>query len=417
MRLTRVPQHGYVQNGINSGDNPQFSKPNNMIIDDHGQAMHLIKEKCSVLQLGSETHIVVAHIARFKTQANNPSQLIPEILRYILGSSKIIKTGLEVFQDGNLCETQRGVKVHGLRCLRVLHDSLSDQKFKGMGGLAARYLRKRMTGKGDRRRQLSDWSLPYPLTEEQIEYAANDALISLLIHNELLDQILTNNDAKSTQVLQETMSSTSPSPFLPTPIPASIKSEKAKLARERKHRANFLTLPTPSKILYGNLCSLRDKLMHKAGLFEATQSRFVADTETLFLLAREKPVTIEELKNLGRKVQKATREEYCYYFVNLVREYLGLVRLQEPETFSAYRAEERRMKRVEKEIRGEEEKLRRGEIIKRNIEVVRRWEVCDPRRARRWRRLNQEMAERYGLLSTAKDEEGERESWLLQSYN
>ncbi|KAE9973356.1 hypothetical protein EG327_009123 [Venturia inaequalis] len=329
------------------------SKTGNTAEDNHFQPMQAIKEKCSVVQLGSETHIVVAHIAHFPTSSDKSGQLVPEILRYILGSPEIIKTGLEVLQDGNVCETELGVKVRGLRCLRVLHDSASDKKFKGMGGLAALYLQKQMTGKGDLRRQLSDWSLPQPLTEEQVEYAANDALISLLIHNRILDQFLTKKSSEISQILKNDMTSSAPASIQPTPIPLHLKSLRAKLTREKRHRANFSTLDTTSKILYGNLRSLRDELMRESGLFESTQSRFVADTETIFLLAREKPTSIEDLNNLGKKIQKATREEYCYTFLNEVRRHLGgFEMLVEPEEFSRLWVGERERKRIQREVEG-----------------------------------------------------------------
>ncbi|RDI83625.1 hypothetical protein Vi05172_g6404 [Venturia inaequalis] len=329
------------------------SKTGNTAEANHFQPMEAIKEKCSVVQLGSETHIVVAHIAQFPTSGDKPGQLVPEILRYILGSPEIIKTGLEVLQDGNVCETELGVKVRGLRCLRVLHDSASDKKFKGMGGLATLYLQKRMAGKGDLRRQLSDWSLPQPLTEEQIEYAANDALISLLIHNRILDQFLTKKSSEISQILKNDMTSSAPASIQPSPIPLHLKSLRAKLTREKRHRANFSTLDTASKILYGNLRSLRDELMRESGLFESTQSRFVADTETIFLLAREKPTSIEDLNNLGKKIQKATREEYCYTFLNEVRRHLGgFEMLVEPEEFSRLWVGERERKRIQREVEG-----------------------------------------------------------------
>ncbi|QDS69805.1 hypothetical protein FKW77_010461 [Venturia effusa] len=294
--------------------------------DDYGRSMHLVKEKCSVVQLGSQSHIVVAHIARFPTSGDKPDQLAPDVLRFILGSPDIIKTGLEVLQDGNLCETQLAVKVHGLRCLRIMHNSLSKKKFGGMGGLAALYLGKRLRGKGDTERQLSDWSLPHPLTEPQIEYAANDALISLLIHNEIASQISTSPHHSLLASLQPTLSSSSPNLHInppTTPSPALLK-QKAKTARERKHRQNFDSLDTDSKILYGKLRELRDKIMREAGWFDATQSRFVADTDTIFLLARERPVTVGELEGLGKKVQKATREVYWREFLGVVRGHLGL---------------------------------------------------------------------------------------------
>lgn len=354
--------------------------------------MQIRKEKCSVVQLGSEVHIVVAHIARFPTSGDKTGQLIPDILRYILGSSEIIKTGLEVLQDGNLCDIQLGIKVHGLRCLRILHDSLSSKKFKGMGGLAALHLSKRMKGKGDLESQLSDWSLPQPLTAQQIEYAANDALISLLIHNKLLNQSLTRNNPEISQILPEDMSSSSPALSFSTPLPPHLKSLRTKLTREKRHRANFLALDTPSKILYGNLRSLRDELMRKAGLYESTQSRFVADTDTILLLAREKPATIEALNNLGRKVQKATRDEYCYHFVNEVRRFVGgFESLVEPEGFGVNRAEKLEERKVKiKELGG-----KNRDIVAENMRMIGKWEVCDPRRARRWRRLNEEQAKRY----------------------
>lgn len=315
--------------------------------------MQAIKEKCSVVQLGSETHIVVAHIAHFPTSSDKSGQLVPEILRYILGSPEIIKTGLEVLQDGNVCETELGVKVRGLRCLRVLHDSASNEKFKGMGGLAALYLQKQMTGKGDLRRQLSDWSLPQPLTEEQVEYAANDALISLLIHNKILNQFLTKKNSEISQISKNDMTSSAPASIQPTPIPPHLKSLRAKLTREKRHRANFSSLDSASKILYGNLRSLRDELMRESGLFESAQSRFVADTETIFLLAREKPTSIEDLNNLGKKIQKATREEYCYTFLNEVRRHLGgYEMLVEPEEFSRFWVGERERKRIQREVEG-----------------------------------------------------------------
>lgn len=247
--------------------------------------------------LGAETHIVVVHIARFKTKGDKPSQLVPEILRYMLGSSEIIKTGLEVLQDGNLCETQLGVQVHGLRCLGVLHDAINGRKIKGVGGLSALCLGKYMNGKGDMSRQLNDWSLSHPLTEEQIDYVANDALISLPIHNAILQQqILETNQPQLSPVWGRDMKSSSPALWPPTPIFASLRFLKAKIVRERKHRENFESLDSESRILYENLLALRNSLMRKAGLWANTQTRFAADTDSIFSLAKGKPVAIEALR-------------------------------------------------------------------------------------------------------------------------
>lgn len=130
-----------------------------------------------------------------------------------------------------------------------------------MGGLAARWLGMRMSGKGDMGRQFSDWSLPEALTEEQVEYAAKDALISLLIHNNILDRVLASDQPRRPAVSRGNMSSSSPALISPTPISAGLRSQKAKIARERKHRANFGSLDSSSRILYGNLRALRDDLM------------------------------------------------------------------------------------------------------------------------------------------------------------
>lgn len=172
------------------------------------------------------------------------------------------------------------------------------------------------------------------------------------------------------------------------------KKQKAKATREAKQRKNFKTLDTPSKILYGHLHALRNELMHKAGLFDTIQSRFVADTDSIFCMAREKPTTIAALQSI-KKIKEATKGEYAYLFVNTVRHHLGAEGLEEPEEFELFwegkRREECNTRLLEREKRNQETRIK-------NVAMIECWKDYNPRWARIWMERYQVLAVRCGLL-------------------
>lgn len=196
-------------------------------------------------------------------------------------------------------------------------------------------------------------------------------------------------------LLQLTMSSESKTPATQS-IAASPerKKQKAKATREAKQRNFFKTLDTPSKILYGHLHALRNELMHKAGLFDTIQSRFVADTDSIFCMAREKPTTIAALQSI-KKIKEATKGEYAYLFVNTVRHHLGAEGLEEPEEFKLFwegkRREECNTRLFEREERNQETRIK-------NVAMIECWKDYNPRWARIWMERYQVLAVRCGLL-------------------
>lgn len=252
-----------------------------------------------------------------------------------------------------------------------------------------------MVGKGDLKRQISDWFLPTRVTKEQIEYAANNALIPLLLHDGMVRNIslLENSTNSRVAMTNNEFGVQNPSH---TKYSCFTRAQKAKGKGYEggKQRKNFKTLDTPSKILYGHLHALRNELMHRAGLFDTIQSRFVADTDSIFCMAREKPTTIAALQSI-KKIKEATKGEYAYFFVNTVRHHLGAEGLEEPEEFELFwegkRREECNTRLLEREKRNQETRIK-------NVAMIECWKDYNPRWARIWMERYQVLAVRCGLL-------------------
>lgn len=79
------------------------------------------KEVLSTIQIASRDQIIIAHLAIFETNGENPSQLIPPNLQTILSSKTILKLGNGIQQDTNLCHKYLGIACYGLIDLRDLH--------------------------------------------------------------------------------------------------------------------------------------------------------------------------------------------------------------------------------------------------------------------------------------------------------
>lgn len=107
----------------------------------------------------------------FETEGDDPSQLVPENLCLLFSSSQILKLGCGVEQDANLCHKYLGIECHGVLDLKDVHCliakttriDLKANRFEGLGEMVNSYLNKWLSGKGEE--QMSNWSLPQPLSE------------------------------------------------------------------------------------------------------------------------------------------------------------------------------------------------------------------------------------------------------------
>lgn len=106
--------------------------------------------------------------------------------------------------------------------------------------------------------------------------------------------------------------------------------------KDRQHQAEFDELNPDSQALYKSLALLRDNLLKSTGL----PPYKVSDTKNIYLLACEKPITVEDLREIKMKV-KATQGQFAYDFVNVVRLHLGFEILVEPLGYQREYREER----------------------------------------------------------------------------
>jgi hypothetical protein len=177
-------------------------RKNNMIcgfkVDDNYLRMaQYTKTRISVLQLASASHIIVAHFAAFETKSEivEPSEFIPSNLKTIFLDPSILKMGVQLFGSNSDTEClSRYFKLpsQGLLELNDLHDTIrpstQSKRTVGLKNLTELYLNRTLIGKGNGSTTTSEWQLPFPLSQEQIDYAANDAFVSVKIYEAMIQE-------------------------------------------------------------------------------------------------------------------------------------------------------------------------------------------------------------------------------------
>lgn len=197
-----------------------------------------------------------------------------------------------------------------------------------------------MSGKGEV--QMSDWSLPQPLSAEQLEYAGNDAFAAVILHEAMSSRL----DAGWREMLTPSTSSLTkkrkakgdPGVQNPTAANPEEKKARARAQRIRRNDKEFSKLTPELQILYEILKTRSSELIE-----------YILPHYAIFKIVNctPLPTTIEGFEVLA--VLKGTNREFIYEFVNALRRFAVLEELVEPEGWREYFIEERRAMEMEKE--------------------------------------------------------------------
>ncbi|GFV45066.1 exonuclease 3'-5' domain-containing protein 2 [Trichonephila clavipes] len=135
------------------------------------------RKPVSLLQLATDSGFcVLVRLSYF------PVWLIPPVLIDILSNETLLKVGVGVAEDANKLFNDYGLEVRGFIDLRYLAKDLKELQGKNMSlkSLGVELLGINLNKSKELR--CSDWNAPH-LSEEQVKYAANDAIIAAKIFN------------------------------------------------------------------------------------------------------------------------------------------------------------------------------------------------------------------------------------------
>lgn len=159
-------------------------KPENLPL--HLRSQYSIKDKVSLIQLASESHIVLFHVARLRGET--AAELIVPELRHIIESPDITKVGVWIAGDCTRLREHLHLDPKAYLDLSHVHNLLEatklgmsrTKKLKRLDHLVEEHLGFSLA-KGDVR--VSNWAVP--LNMEQTDYAANDAYAGLHVFHAL----------------------------------------------------------------------------------------------------------------------------------------------------------------------------------------------------------------------------------------
>jgi hypothetical protein len=156
------------------------------------------KTKLSVLQVASPRHIIVAHFAAFPhtDEFLDTAEFVPPALKTILANRTVLKMGVNVAgEQSDMRDCSRYFEMPSNGVLELLHlDAiLRDHKKDGISkpglkGLAEIWLGHTLIGKGHGNITTSEWQLPSLLSASQLNYAANDAFVSVKIYEAMMKE-------------------------------------------------------------------------------------------------------------------------------------------------------------------------------------------------------------------------------------
>ena len=143
-----------------------------------------IENKTAVLQLGVDTSCLVLHLHHMNK--------LPNLLVSILRDATVLKVGSAIKQDVSKLRRDRGLVCYGIVDTQDVAKSHSSSTQKvGLKALAERFLG--ITLAKSKRVTRSNWE-NFPLTLEQIEYAALDAWIGLKVFKAMEQRGLISSD-------------------------------------------------------------------------------------------------------------------------------------------------------------------------------------------------------------------------------
>lgn len=300
------------------------------------------KTRISVLQLASAAHIVIAHFAAFDTNSEimDASEFIPPNLKTMFLDSNVLKIGVQLFgfdSDTECLSRYFDLPSQGLLELNDLHDTIrptsagTPKRRIGLRRLTEMYLDRTLIGKGDGSTTTSEWQLPQPLSQEQIDYAANDAFVSVKIYEAMMQErssmrlIPTFPECKSQgefdfQELEE----------------AKIKQWKESGtagAKKQLAKRGLGQAPVPPQfkreemkpcdnVLAANLAALRDRLLLALGKPDP-QRYWILENKLVdrIALKHPRPQSNSELMAMLPNKARQTIEPYVDEFMRVIREH------------------------------------------------------------------------------------------------
>lgn len=230
--------------------------------------------------------------------------------------------GVEAKQGGDLCEHWLGIKVHGMRHIYEMREAINEatvvistKKFGGLQGLTVKHLGMWVDLKKDVRGQTSHWHLDQPLTDMQVDYAANDALLHVLIYGKLYAEMqahalvvepLAGQDLASTETIPPTFSSE----YIPIPAKVVVPQPDTKDQVKAKWTASQWEL-------HSKLTARRDEILVKLGRNPKKEAHTVAHNNDSYVLVRDQPTTIDALENRSG-MNQPLKTIFMYAFLNIV---------------------------------------------------------------------------------------------------
>ncbi|RDI87143.1 hypothetical protein Vi05172_g2844 [Venturia inaequalis] len=135
-----------------------------------------IKDMVSVIQLASESDIIIVHIAAFPGgREMTPRQLLSPSLKRILEDQSIIKVGLKISGDGNRMRDHLGVYMKGVVEVSRLRPDDSSLKNPSLSAMTKAFFGMPL----DKKLSTSTWHRERRLRQDEIEYAGTDAYAGL----------------------------------------------------------------------------------------------------------------------------------------------------------------------------------------------------------------------------------------------
>lgn len=247
------------------------------------------KTKVSVLQISSASDIVVAHISAFpcKNEVFDKTEFIPPALQDMFEDPTVIKMGVKISgakNDMHNCARYLDLWSYGLLELYDL-DALVRTKADGetddigLNRLCEIYLGRTLSGKGAGNITTSEWHLPQDLSDEQLDYAANDAFVAVKIF----------------EAMMQKFDSMDPSPPFPSLLKqdefdyeasqaeliAKCESKNTPAARRKLRRLGALEDPSPPPAVPEGMSASNFKNMKKLDAMTPTQRRLAEQLKKL----------------------------------------------------------------------------------------------------------------------------------------
>ncbi|QDS72683.1 hypothetical protein FKW77_003051 [Venturia effusa] len=142
-----------------------------------------IKDQVSVIQLASESDIIVIHLAAFPGDRDmTRQQLLGPALRRILEDQSIIKVGLRISGDGNLLRDNLGVYMRGAVDVAKLRPTQPRLTNPSLATLTDIFFGMPL----DKSLSTSPWHRERALKQNECDYAATDAYAGLKLYQHFM---------------------------------------------------------------------------------------------------------------------------------------------------------------------------------------------------------------------------------------